>query len=171
MNLPKIATLRTRLSRTVDHWEVHPPDRRAYLYLYLSSLCERTQSRFEIRGRASSSREVVRRERLTSSGSRDRRFAYALPAEGSWPKDPDRRTRVREILFPLAALPLEIIPQPRPSRNRYATVRSLMIAFFFMSIFGKVNKIFSMIISWILRINLRYSENVINTLWAILYLI
>lgn len=87
MNLPKIAIL----SRAVDHWEVHPPDKRAYLYLYLSSLCERTQSRFEIRGHAPSSRELVRRERLTSNGSQDRRFAYALPAEESSPKD--ARTR------------------------------------------------------------------------------
>lgn len=67
-------------------------------YLYLSSLCERTQSRFEIRDRASSSREVVCRERLASSGPRDRRFAYALPAGGSPPKDACTRDPVSSRL-------------------------------------------------------------------------
>lgn len=111
--------------------------RSAYLYLFL--LCKRTQSRFEIRRDCAPS-EVVRRRRLTFSGSRDRRFAYALSARGSSPKN----TRTRDPVSSFAALSFEIILRSRPSRNRYATVRSLTAASFPRISFGNADKVLSM---------------------------
>lgn len=107
----------------------------AYLYLFL--LCKRTQSRSEIPALPS---EVVRRRRLASNGSRDRRFAYALSTGGSSLKD----TRTRDPVSSFAALSLEIILRPRPSRNRYATVHSLTAAFLPRISFGNADKVLSM---------------------------
>lgn len=96
VNSPKIASLPARFkNRTVDHWNVHPPDRRT---------C--TSSCF-VRGHKVDSRydATVLPVRSYADGGW---LSAALEIEDSptpFPReDSRRRTRVREILFPLSRL-------------------------------------------------------------------
>lgn len=154
MNLPKIAITVPRLTvATVDHWEVHPADGRAYLYLYLFSLCERTQSRCEIRGHAPSSREPrtpreVDFQRLSRSKIRLRPSRGRIHVEG--------RAYARSCFLSLSLL-RGSFARNNPSTSTLAKsmchrVQSDGCFFFLRVCFEKVDEIFSIKAFWILQI-------------------